>query len=142
MILDTTYNQKEKKQIVNDLVGKPFSFIEVIKFRSVISKRLIIKEVSPNLRRRMNIALDFNFANIELRSGGILIHINKEQELYIWAIPYRQLAVNKINGLSIHAQGRYIHFGNDKSFQKNRVFFSKLLNEKIKYEFNHDFHNR
>ncbi|GAA4806406.1 hypothetical protein [Litoribaculum gwangyangense] len=139
MILDSTYTNKENKSLINDLVGKPFSILESFKLNGIGSKRMIIDEVSPNLQPYLNSVSDINYANIELRTGGILVYINKGLKNFTWAIPYYHLVLYKTNGASIHAQGRFIHFKDTKTFRENKGFFSKLLDEKIKYDMQYDF---
>ncbi|TVZ60015.1 hypothetical protein NA63_2560 [Flavobacteriaceae bacterium MAR_2010_105] len=139
MILNSTYREKNHKQIVRDLVGRSYSLIESIKMRGIGSKRMIIEDVSPNLKSYLNSVSDINYANIELRTGGIIIYINKGLHQFTWLIPYYHLVIYKTNGTSIHAQGRYIRFKNNVAFKENKTFFDKLLNEKIKSEFKYDF---
>lgn len=139
MVLETTYSSKENKEIINDLVGKPFSLIQSIRLRGVGSKRMIVDEVSPNLTNIINRVSDINYANIELRPKGILIMINKGLRNFTWVIPYYHLVIYKTNGSSIHAQGRFIHFKNNKTFKENKSFFDKLMDEKIKFDEQYDF---
>ncbi len=139
MVLNSTYKNKEEKQILEDVVGRPFTLFESIKMRGVGSKRMIINDVSPNLAHLMNLVSDVNYANIELRKGGILIYVNKGLRNFTWAIPYYQLVLYKTNGASIHAQGKFIHFKNSKTFKENKYFFSKMLDEKIKYDMQYNF---
>jgi len=134
MILETTYTNKEQTELINDLVGKPFRFMQSLKMKGVGSKRMIIEDVSPNMQQYLNKIEDVNYANIELRPIGILIRINKALKTFTWVIPYYQLVIYKTNGSSIHAQGRFIHFRNNITFKDNKAFFDKLLNEKVKYE--------
>jgi hypothetical protein len=133
VILDTTYKSHENNNLINDLVGTPFSFMQSIKMKGVYCKNLLIEDVSPNFKGYLNRKSD-NYSNLELRPFGIIIKINKDFKNYSWVIPYYQLVIYKINGSSLHAQGRYIHFKNNKTFKKNKLFFEKLLDEKIKYE--------
>jgi hypothetical protein len=107
--------------------------------KGVGSKRMIVDDVSPNLKLLMNTVSDTNYANIELRKNGILIYINKGLKNFTWAIPYYQLVIYKTNGASIHAQGKFIHFRNNKTFKENKAFFSKMLDQKIKYDMKYDF---
>ena len=134
MILDTTYTNKEHDKLINDLVGKPFRLIQTLKMKGVGSKRMVIEDVSPNMKQYLNTVDDTNYANLELRPIGLLIRINKGLKTYTWVIPYYQLVIYKTNGSSIHAQGRFIHFRNNVTFKENKAFFDKLLNEKVKYE--------
>lgn len=139
MVLDTTYTEKEHKKIINDLIGRPYSFFESIKLGGVGSKRMIIDEVSPNLQPLLNTVADVNYGNIEMRSDGILVYINKGLKNFTWIIPYYQLVIYKTNGASIHAQGRYVHFRDNKTFKENKKFFSKLLAAKVTYDERFDF---
>lgn len=134
MILNTTYTDKENIELINDLVGKPFSFLQAVKMKGIGSKRMIIEDVSPNMAQYLNTIDDVNYANMELRPLGVLIRINKGLQNFTWVIPYYQLVIYKTNGSSIHAQGRFIHFRNNTTFKENKVFFAKLLNEKVKYD--------
>jgi len=134
LILDNTHPNKKQKQIVRDLIGKPFSFFETIKLGRVVSKQMLIEEASPNLQYCLNIDSNANYATIQLRSDGILIDINKSSRRFTWIIPYYQLVIYKTNGTSIHAQGKYIHFKNDRVFKKHKDFFDTLFNRKVKYD--------
>lgn len=139
MILDSTHTNKEHKNIINDLVGKPFSFMESWKMGGVGSKRMIIGEVSPNLKNYLNDVADINYANIELRPGGIILYINKGLKNFTWIIPYYQLVLYKTNGASIHAQGKFVHFKSNKTFKENKNFFKKMLDAKVMYDEQYDF---
>lgn len=139
MILNSTHKNKDEKQILEDLVGRSFTLFESFKMKGVGSKRMIVNDVSPNLNEYLNTISDINYANIELRTGGILIYINKGLKNFTWAIPYYQLVLYKTNGASIHAQGRFIHFKNNKTFKENKSFFSKMLDQKIKYDMQYNF---
>jgi len=141
LILETTYKAKEHKRIINDLIGKPYNLIESFKLKGIGSKRMIIEDVSPNLNQYLNSTSAINYANIEIRSAGIIIYINKGLKNYSWIIPFYHLVIYKTNGLSIHAQGNYIHFKNNITFKENKSFFNKLLNEKVKHDLKYDFYN-
>ena len=134
MVINTTYKDKKNEELINSIVGNKFSFLKNIKLKGIGSKRMIIEEVSPNLRQYLNLVADINYANIELRPDGILIHINKGLKNFSWAIPYYQLHVYKTNGFSIHAEGKFIRFKNNKLLKENKSFLQKMLN--IKEEIN------
>lgn len=139
MVLNTTHTNKENNELLNALVGKAYSFLQSLKLKGVGSKRMVIDNVSPNLKHLLNTVSDINYTNIELRPKGILIHITKGQQNFTWVIPYYQLVIYKADGSSIHAQGRFIHFKNNKMLKENKLFFDKLLNEKIKFDEQYNF---
>lgn len=134
MILNTTHYNKEHKSTIADLVGSEFSLVQKLKLKGVGSKRMIIDDVSPNMKSLMNIVSDINYGNIELRPKGVLIMINQGLKNFTWVIPFYQLVIYKTNGSSIHAQGRFVHFRNNKTFKENKKFFDKLLDAKVKYD--------
>ncbi|MDG1394212.1 MAG: hypothetical protein P8P55_05245 [Flavobacteriaceae bacterium] len=134
MVLDTTYYNKEHRQLLENFVGKPYSFFETIKRGGVGSKRMIVDKVSPNLNSILNTVSDLNYANIEMRKKGILIHVTKGQKNFTWAIPFYHLVVYKTDGMSIHAQGKFIHFKKSRNFYENKGFLRSLLEEKIQFD--------
>lgn len=134
MILNSTYNDKDHKDIISDLIGKPYGFFEAIKLKGIGSKRMVINEASPDLEPYLNRVSDINYANIEMRTDGIIIYINKGLKNFTWVIPYYQLVIYKTNGASIHAQGKFINFKNNTTFKENRAFFKRLLEAKIVYD--------
>ena len=88
---------------------------------------MIIEEVSENFNNLLNTVSDLNYGNIELRPNGILVMINKGLENFTWAIPYRKLVLYKTYGLSIHANGKFIRFRENKTYKENKVFFKKMM---------------
>tara|TARA_R110000772_G_scaffold103606_4_gene204755 strand:+ start:59 stop:493 length:435 start_codon:yes stop_codon:yes gene_type:complete len=139
VILNSTHTNIENKELINDLIGRPYSFLESIKMGGIGSKRMIIEEVSPNLEQYLNKVSGINYANIEMRPNGILIYINKGLENFTWIIPYYQLVFYKTNGASIHAQGNFIHFRNNVTFKENGAFLKKLLNVKVQFDEQYNF---
>lgn len=134
MILDTTYSNKSNNQLINDLVGKPFTLFEVFKMKGIGSKRMVIDDVSPNLKPYVNDISDITYANLELRPNGLLVRINKGLKNYTWVIPFYHLVIYRSNGSSIHAQGKFIHFKNTINFKENKGFFKKLFSKKIEFD--------
>ena len=140
MIYNTTNKNKEAEAIFNDLLGKPYSFFEAIKLGGIGSKRMIIEEVSSGFLKIMNTVSDLNYANIEAREKGILVHINKGFQNYSWAIPFYQLHTYKTSGFSIHAHGNFVRFKNDKLFKENKKFIDKIILLKIENDKKYDFY--
>ncbi|MEY8848749.1 hypothetical protein AB9K26_08030 [Psychroserpens sp. XS_ASV72] len=134
LILDTTHSNKEHKKLIRDLIGRPYSFWESLKMGGVGSKRMIIEQVSPNMNKYLNKISDINYANIEMRSDGILIYINKGLKNYTWVIPYYQLVIYKSDGTSIHSQGKFIRFKKNRTFKENAAFIKKLFSAKVNYD--------
>ena len=139
MIFNTTLKNKDATATMNDLLGKPYSFVKAIKLGGVGSKRMIIDAVSPGFLKLINAVSDINYGNIELRQKGIVIHINKGLKNFSWAIPYYQLHTYKTEGFSIHAQGNFVRFKNTKLLKENKNFIDKIINCKIENNKQYDF---
>jgi len=131
MVLNTTYNNRDNEAQIIDLVGKPFSFLKQLQMRGIGSGRMIIDKVSPRLERALLNGSDLNYANIELRPKGILVRITRRLDNFTWIIPYYQLYTYMTSGLSIHGQGEFLHFRNDRFVKGNKEFIKKMLNLKV-----------
>ena len=140
MLFNTTYKNKDAEATITNLIGKRYTFFESIKLKGTGSKRMIIDAVSIGFKSIMNTVSDVNYGNIELRSKGIIIQINKGLKNYSWAIPFYQLHIYKTNGYSIHAQGNYVRFKTDKLYRENKLFLDRILELKVKNEENYSFY--
>ena len=138
MIFNTTYKNKDAASAINNLLGNSYSFLQSIKMRGTGSKRMMIEEVSHGFLKFMNVISDVNYGNIELREKGIIIHINKGLKNYSWAIPYYQLHIYKTEGFSIHAQGNFVRFRNNKLLQENKKFLNRIIAFKIENQKQYD----
>ena len=131
MILNTTYTNKDNDATIDNLVGSPYSFLKKLRMKGIGSGRMIIDKVSPKLQRALLNGPDINYANIELRPKGILVRITRRLDNFTWIIPYYQLYTYMTNGFSIHGQGEFLHFKNDRFLKNNKEFIKKMLNLKV-----------
>lgn len=131
MILNTTYTNKDNETTMNELVGKPYGFLKKLRMQGIGSGRMIIDKVSPKLERALLNGQDLNYANIELRPKGILVRITRRLDNFTWIIPYYQLYTYMSNGLSIHGQGEFLHFKNDRFLKTNKDFIKKMQHLKV-----------
>lgn len=140
MIFNTTNKNKDAEATINDLLGAPYSFFQSIKMGGTGSKRMVVEAVSPGFLKVMNSIADINYGNIELREKGIVLHITKGLKNFSWAIPYYQLHTYKTAGFSIHAQGNFVRFKSNKLLKENKQFIDKLIDIKIEYDKQFEFH--
>lgn len=142
MILNTTHKNNDAEIMINDLVGKSYTFFESLKLKGTGSKRMIIEDVSIGFKSLLNKVSDINYGNIEIRKKGILIYVNKGLQNFTWAIPFYQLYIYKTSTFSVHAQGNYVRFKKNKTFKENKKFIDKLLDLKIKNDEIYDIYGR
>lgn len=138
MIFNTTHRDKDATATINDLIGKPYSFIESIKMKGTGSKRMIVDDVSLSFKSILNQVSDINYGSIELREKGILVHITKGHKNFSWAIPFYQLHIYNTSTYSIHAQGNFVRFKKNKTYKENKKFLDKLLDLKIESDKRYD----
>lgn len=127
MIYNRTYLNKDEEKVIDNLIGKSFGFLKILKLRGVGSSRFIIDSVSKNLFHTLNKVSDVNYCNIELRPLGILINITQQLNLFSLVVPYYKLVIFNSNTFSIHSDGSYIKILKDKNYLNNKDFISKMM---------------
>ncbi len=130
MLFNTTYTNKEYTKECTQVVGKAFSFFEKIKIGGIGSSRLMIEELSPKLQPKNREAIAINYANIELRPKGIIIHFTNRLDRYSWVIPYYRLVVYSTKTFSIHSNGNVMRFKKNKNYKDNKKFIHKMTDLK------------
>jgi len=130
MIINTTYTDKEAKKLIDSHLGTAFPLMKRIQMKGIGSKRMIINDVSPNLKQYLNTVDDLNYGSIELRPKGILVHIHKKLNSFSWIIPYYKLHIYTSAFFSIHADGKFIQFQKNKLYKENKAFIEKMQTQK------------
>lgn len=115
------------------LVGDKFTLFQRIKQGGIGSSRLIIDKTSPKLNLSKLKFSEINYANIELRSKGIIVHYTGKLERFSWIVPYYRLVIYNAQSFSIHANGNFIQFLKNKNYTENKKFIDKMI--QLKNEF-------
>jgi hypothetical protein len=97
-IFYTSYPDNKITKAINDLVGKPFGFIDNLRMGGTGCQRMLVKQVSEGLQQFINNPLYPSYSGLELRPSGILVSLSHVMQRYTWPIPYGQLQieVNKV----------------------------------------------
>lgn len=130
MLYNTSYINKEYTRESIQTLGKAFSFFEKVKMGGIGSGRLIITELSPNLKPKNLQTIAINYANIELRPKGIILHFTNRLDRYSWIIPYYRLITYSTHTFSIHSSGKFIKFEKNKNYVDNKKFIDKMIDLK------------
>lgn len=132
MLLNISYNDPKQEQNITDMVGKPFSLRDRIKFSGVGSPKLQIMSSSPKIANLLLLDNNLDVCNIEIRPKGIIVRFRSLLETYALVIPFYKLSVFKgtSTSYSIHADGQKIEVQTSKSTSK---FFSKVMGRKADY---------
>ncbi|WP_159020599.1 hypothetical protein [Algibacter sp. L3A6] len=133
MLFNTTQINDAFVKESDNLVGKTFSFLEKIKMGGIGSSRFMIEEISEKLQPKNLQTLATNYANIELRPKGIIVHFTNRLDRYSWIIPYYRLVTYSTKTYTIHANGHFIKFKKNKNYDDNKKFIDKMINLKISF---------
>ena len=131
MIFNTTHKNEDYNIESTALVGRPFNLIQRIKKGGIGSGRLMIYKISPKLNLGKLKFSEIDYANIELRPRGIIVHYTRKLERFSWIIPYYRLVVYNAQSFSIHANGNFIQFLKNKNYRENKKFIDKMIQLKI-----------
>lgn len=132
-LYNITYKNKETEKEINVEMGKPFGLIEKLKLGGIGSRRMIIENFSEDIKNLTLKVSGIQYANIELRPNGIIVHINQGIYTHAWTIPYFRLSVFNGDFFTIHGGGSHIQFNKEKSWKENKEFLQKIV--KLKSEF-------
>ena len=132
-LYNITYKNKETEKEINVEMGKPFGLIEKLKLGGIGSRRMIIENFSEDIKNLTLKVSGIQYANIELRPNGIIVHINQGIYTHAWTIPYFRLSVFNGDFFTIHGGGSHIQFNKEKSWKENKDFLQKIV--KLKSEF-------
>ena len=132
MIVDLTYYNKELNAEIDSVIGEKFNLIERMKMKGIGSRRMIIENFSTEYKPAKSNFNDTQYANIELRPKGIIVHITKGINNYGWIIPFFRLSIFNTSFLSIHSEGAYLNLNKLKSLRENKDFIRKLMVNKLK----------
>ena len=127
-VYNTTHHNPEIERSINQLVGRAYGFIRAIRLGGIGSRRMSISEVSPGMLEFIHQNADVNSGNIELRPGGIIVHLKRGLLHYSWCIPWHQLTIYNSGDLSIHSNGQFVRFRD--GYALNKKFVQKLIKER------------
>lgn len=130
-VFDTSYFEPDIKLEIDHLVGKSYGFLERIKMGGIGSRRMMITEACPRLQQLLPLVATLNYASVELRPKGIIVHFKNNTIHYSWVIPYYKLHIYQSSTLSIHADGAFLKFNPEYTTKAHYEFFKKMLSIKL-----------
>jgi hypothetical protein len=136
MLIDNTAHSSDNKERINEIVGETFSLFDTILMGGTGSEKMQIIACSTFFKATLNNFQETNYGSIEIRTKGILIHLNNGRKYCVWCVPFYRLAIYLSGSLNIHAEGQVIKFKLKKN--QNKSFIKKLLEKKAEFsEENH-----
>ena len=129
-VYNITYKNKENEKLIDQQMGKAYGILEKIKLKGIGSRRLIIENFSANIAHLALKVSGIQYANIELRPKGVIVHVNQGIYTHAWTIPYYHLSIYNGDYFTIHGAGSFIQFNKEKSWKENKSFLQKLVSLK------------
>ena len=133
-LYNITFKNKETTKLINEEMGKAYGVISKIKLGGIGSRRMIIQEFSQDINKLRIKVSGLQYANIELRPKGIILHINQGIYTHAWTILFYHLNIYNGDFFTLHGNGNYIQFNKEKSWKENRNFLQKLIQLKSNYK--------
>lgn len=95
MLLNVSHDFSEKKEIINNLVEKPFTLEERQKLNGTSITKLPVTAASIELYNLMTLNEGKTFCSIEMRPKGAIFSFNVKSEVYSLVVPYYKLKIYK-----------------------------------------------
>ena len=133
MIYDTSYPDKEVIAEINQQIGKPFSMIERFKLNGIGSARMIMDQVSEDIYGKLSFDNGAQYASIELRPKGIIVHFKRNTEHFSWVIPYYRLSVYQPHHISLYENNTFMKFKSETLDKRRLDFIKKIVQTKAQY---------
>jgi hypothetical protein len=134
MLIQVSYYSKDKKELIDSIVGPSYSLLDRFKLRGIGSQRFILQE-SPNLELTdlFENQTGTRFCNIELRPKGIVIWFRVKIDNWILVLPYHKLTIYKdIKALNFYSEKWKLSLIPAHGAKLNKTFIQKIISQKAK----------
>ena len=131
MLSNISYNNKTQRDLIDELVGKPYSIRNRLKIGGIGSPKLFVSSCSKEIDSLFVLDNNENICNIEIRPKGLILRFRSLLETYALIIPYYKLNIFKGNSntYSIHMEHHKISiYLNSVNVRK---FFKKIQEQKV-----------
>ena len=132
-VYNITYKNKETEKLINDELGKAYNLFQKIKLSGIGSRRMIIENFSDDLSKLEMKVSGIQYANIEIRPKGIIVHINQGIYTHAWTIRFYHLNIYNGEYFTVHGAGSFIQFDKEKTWKENKNFLNKLITLKSNF---------
>lgn len=131
MILATTQPNREQRDEIRELIGKPISWIKRFKMGGNGSRRIDVGQHSAIFFKHLHNSVHLTKCNIEIREKGVILYLGKGPRYCMWVIPFHFLQIYRSGGYTVHATGHFVRLKTD---WRDHKFFKKLINLKASPE--------
>ncbi len=132
MLLNVSHNDRENTRKIDRTLGKPFSLKERFVMGGIGSPKLILIDASIQISNLMNLDINRNVCNIEMRPHGIILGFRSLLDSYALVIPYYKLVLDKgkPDEYTIYKDNYFVKIEARKKDRSAHRFMKKLLKYK------------
>ena len=129
MLRNLSYNDKQIRREIDELVGKPLSIWERIKRGGNGSPKLLIVESSPEINALLSVDNRRRLGNIEIRPKGIIFGFRSRLEGYGLIAPFYKITIYKGQNevYSIFTDSGFVKFEAASKDRPIHEFMKQLL---------------
>lgn len=133
MIINITYPDKRTDKEIENIAGKPFSFMDRFRMKGIGCAKLQVREASPEIYQLISANRDTAYCNMELRQEGLVVGFNSTMRIYAWCIPYYHLNIYYNSGkLSVFGSKNFLKMTPPFNGSVDKKFIKKVLALKAK----------
>ena len=126
-LFNVSYSEKEVKEEIEALVGKPYSFLKSLKMGGIGSPRMIIKEASPSIAPWMETDKYIQYCNIEIRPNGVIVRFRSRLDALAFVVSFKDIIIKESSeGYSLGNGVEFLHLIPFKNKSHVSSFFLKL----------------
>ncbi len=134
VIFDITYNNRKIKRQIEDLVGRPYSFIERIKLRGIGTSKMQIIEAAPEIDKLLKVSSSTAYCYLEIRTKGLIVGFQSQLKILALPIPFQQLSIYYNSGLlSVYGNQLFLKMRPPFNGVVDKRFLKKVLLLKSNY---------
>lgn len=124
-IFQTSYHDKPIVREIEEMIGKPFSFLQILKMKGIGSRRLEVIEASPEFGVARNATHYQTLVNIEIRPKGLAIYFRHKLDNYTAVVPYDGLSLELKRDAVLYQGASFIRLKD--AYKKDTSFFNKMI---------------
>lgn len=142
MIFNITYSNKQTERQINEMMGRPFSFIQRLRMGGVGTSKLQIVEASIKIADLIQDRSSSHYCYLELRPKGLLVGFQSHLRTFVLCVPFHELSIYYNGGLlSIYGQSASLKLSAPFNGSVDKKYLSKVLQMKSEYLSDKNFQN-
>lgn len=126
MILGNNHIDRETKELIDDTVGKKYSWRERFRRKGIGTSRMRIVDASEEIKSRLGKNQDLKYMNVEMRPKGLIVYFNNKINNYLWLLPQDKIQLSRTGQFKISDGENWISLETESVLPGNAAFFNSI----------------